>query len=200
MDAASAGRVSHQATRRRHGVWCCGLLCQFSQGLTHESDGLIFQASKDPYAPFTCHELLKWKPAHMNSVDFLLVANPGAQPRLAVGGSGQLVYLDDQRLTMPPGVDVSDYNGLVIECAWDKVMSCWTFMRTRPDKDTPNHISTYEKVCSSIKDNITQTKLLAVIEGILESKANEPKHAGHSEVPSGQNPYSHDDHQYRPQV
>lgn len=46
-------------------AWGCGtwvpLDAQFKQQLTHESDGLIFQAAQDPYVPFTCQQLLKWK-------------------------------------------------------------------------------------------------------------------------------------------
>mmetsp|Transcript_29727 Transcript_29727/g.57159 ORF Transcript_29727/g.57159 Transcript_29727/m.57159 type:complete len:723 (-) Transcript_29727:314-2482(-) len=156
---------------RRKGFWPLAyarkVLTDFKQQLTHESDGLIFQAAQDPYVPFTCQQLLKWKPADMNSVDFFLSAPPGQPPRIAVGGSGatKLVYQEGAKLIFPPGVDVCDYHGLIIECAWDKLMKAWSFMRTRPDKETPNHISTFEKVWASIEDNITEARLLSHIEG-----------------------------------
>jgi len=38
----------------------------------HENDGLIFTIDKCPYYPDTCHDVIKWKPPHMNSVDFEL--------------------------------------------------------------------------------------------------------------------------------
>ena len=41
----------------------------------HESDGLILQPYEGPkseYIPHTCDEVLKWKFAHLNSVDFRL--------------------------------------------------------------------------------------------------------------------------------
>lgn len=41
----------------------------------HESDGLILQPYEGPkseYIPHTCNEVLKWKFAHLNSVDFRL--------------------------------------------------------------------------------------------------------------------------------
>lgn len=41
----------------------------------HESDGLILQpyeGHKSEYIPHTCDEVLKWKFAHLNSVDFRL--------------------------------------------------------------------------------------------------------------------------------
>lgn len=41
--------------------------------VSHESDGLILQpyeGLKSEYIPHTCDEVLKWKFAHLNSVDF----------------------------------------------------------------------------------------------------------------------------------
>lgn len=38
--------------------------------LMHENDGLIFTVDACPYYPGTCNEIIKWKPPHMNSIDF----------------------------------------------------------------------------------------------------------------------------------
>eukprot|EP00238_Polyblepharides_amylifera_P009995 CAMPEP_0196588424 /NCGR_PEP_ID=MMETSP1081-20130531/60480_1 /TAXON_ID=36882 /ORGANISM="Pyramimonas amylifera, Strain CCMP720" /LENGTH=276 /DNA_ID=CAMNT_0041910911 /DNA_START=195 /DNA_END=1022 /DNA_ORIENTATION=- len=157
---------------RRKSFWplsqCRKVLTDFTETLCHESDGLIFQAANDRYIPFTCQALLKWKPAHMNSVDFHLEAPPGKQPMLAIGGNSvggrrgppSLEFLPDLQLVLPPGIQPSQFHGVIIECAWDKVMKSWTFMRVRTDKETPNHITTYNKVLESISDNITEEKLL----------------------------------------
>lgn len=54
----------------------------------HESDGLILQpcvGPKSQYIPHTCEQVLKWKFAHLNSVDFRL--------RLRTGPSGELLLL-----------------------------------------------------------------------------------------------------------
>lgn len=45
---------------------------KFAQQLSHEPDGLIFQPKLDPYVGGRCDEILKWKPAEQNSVDFQL--------------------------------------------------------------------------------------------------------------------------------
>ena len=38
--------------------------------LMHENDGLIFTQDCCPYYPGTCTEIVKWKPPHMNTIDF----------------------------------------------------------------------------------------------------------------------------------
>lgn len=45
---------------------------KFAQQLSHEPDGLIFQPKLDPYVGGRCDDILKWKPAEQNSVDFQL--------------------------------------------------------------------------------------------------------------------------------
>ena len=48
---------------------------QFIPTLSHEADGLIFQPIDDAYVSGTCEELLKWKFAELNTVDFLFLFN-----------------------------------------------------------------------------------------------------------------------------
>ena len=38
--------------------------------LVHENDGMIFTVNRCPYYPGTCEEIVKWKPLHMNTIDF----------------------------------------------------------------------------------------------------------------------------------
>jgi mRNA-capping enzyme len=45
---------------------------KFAQQLSHEPDGLIFQPKLEPYVGGRCDDVLKWKPADQNSVDFQL--------------------------------------------------------------------------------------------------------------------------------
>eukprot|EP00898_Chlorokybus_atmophyticus_P003802 jgi/Chlat1/4422/Chrsp29S04391 len=148
------------------------LLNKLIPGLSHEADGLIFQAWEDPYVPRTCHALLKWKYAHMNSVDFQLEMGPDKSIKLLLmqrGRQGGLRQLPNAKLVFPGGEDASTYNGAIIECAWRPTDQSWEYMRTRKDKNTPNAWSTYEKVVGSIKDNITEAELLGFIDKVNKS-------------------------------
>lgn len=53
---------------------------QFIPNLSHEADGLIFQPWESPYVIGTADDLLKWKFAHLNSVDFKFMNNQGRAP------------------------------------------------------------------------------------------------------------------------
>ena len=41
--------------------------------LLHNNDGLIYTIDACPYYPGTCEDIIKWKPPHMNSIDFSFV-------------------------------------------------------------------------------------------------------------------------------
>ena len=45
---------------------------KFVKKLDHEPDGVVFQSAKACYKTGQCPEVLKWKPARWNSVDFRL--------------------------------------------------------------------------------------------------------------------------------
>lgn len=155
--------------------------------VTHEADGLIFQPCDDAYVPLTCEELLKWKFAHMNSVDFKvrleeathMVVLQLLQPR----GARQATLEDLQGATVmfPQGEDAAAYNDRIIECAWDKEKKSWVFMRERRDKTLPNAKPVYEKVWKSIEDNIQEEELLQDIEKAKGSEVYMRKHAGGGE-------------------
>ena len=43
----------------------------------------------------------------------------------------------------------------IVECSFDVERRTWLYMRDRPDKLTANHRSVFDKVMTSISDNIT---------------------------------------------
>ncbi|KAI5065958.1 hypothetical protein GOP47_0018582 [Adiantum capillus-veneris] len=159
-------------TVRRKDFWLLSttekLLHSFIKRLSHEADGLIFQGWDDPYLARTNESLLKWKYAHMNSVDFKFQIS-------ADGGSQQLFLIDRNKLwplegatvVFPGGEDPNTLSGKIIECSWLPNEKKWEYMRVRTDKDTPNAVRTYRKVMESIEDNITEEVLLSEIQEIL---------------------------------
>ncbi|KAF6258115.1 mRNA capping enzyme, catalytic domain-containing protein [Scenedesmus sp. NREL 46B-D3] len=167
------------------------LLEQFIPTLCHESDGLILQVGSGraddalgrPYIQRTYPHLLKWKFRHMNSVDFKLAALPGQPPKLLLNcatrrkhGNADINHLSlqdiglgEQRLEFPADVDPTSLHGKVIECSFDVERRTWLYMRDRPDKLTANHRSVFDKVMTSISDNITEEVLLNVFDEALQS-------------------------------
>ena len=177
------------------------LLDKLIPRLSHESDGLILQPAGARYVTGTFPQLLKWKFAHMNSVDFKLKIDLSGdrtlylletrrdRPRrgevpLVVGGAGgagggggkaSAVSTCDQ-VDLSPFVNAGEggvpnderaLSGKIIECAWDPGRRSWVFMRVRTDKDTPNAVSTYEKVVQSIEDDITEEVLLREVDAAV---------------------------------
>eukprot|EP00850_Spirogloea_muscicola_P016566 SM000135S27010 [mRNA] locus=s135:225419:230943:+ [translate_table: standard] len=173
------------------------LLKDFIPKLCHESDGLIFQGWDDPYVARTHEGLLKWKYAHMNSVDFLLKVGPFGEWQLFLANRSQLQQLVGAKLKFTEGVDTSKLVGKVIECAWNPDAGQWEYMRLRPDKEHPNAWHTYEKVMGSIHDNITEdvllpeigtaTKLPMYVERLKAREAQAQAHSHPSRAPASVN-------------
>lgn len=144
--------------------------------LSHEADGLILQPHDDPYIPLTCHELLKWKFAHMNSVDFKLrIAQDGTLALQLLHptkhGSAVVKDLEGAKVQFSEEDNPIAYDGKIIECAWDKEQCAWRFMRDRRDKALPNAETVYQKVWASIQDDIKEDDLLQAIEAAQNSRA-----------------------------
>ncbi|KAK9828737.1 hypothetical protein WJX72_001811 [[Myrmecia] bisecta] len=151
------------------------LLDKFIPNLSHEADGLILQAYEDPYIPGTCNELLKYKFAHLNSVDFLLQHAGGAWQLCLLETRGNaprkrgLQPLEGAVVSFPEGEQLGAYDGKIIECVWNSEAGSWVYHRVRSDKDTPNAYHVYEKVMKSIEDNITNEMLLGHIDEAIRA-------------------------------
>ncbi|ORZ38738.1 mRNA capping enzyme, catalytic domain-domain-containing protein [Catenaria anguillulae PL171] len=133
--------------------------------LKHKSDGLIFTSSEEPYTLGTDQNILKWKPANENTVDFLLRHNSRGEMELHLWHGGNrhefhclLHEHDPNKLSMLRGA-----NGKIIECHYEPGSNPpWQFMRFRSDKNTANHYSVFEKIMQSIRDGVTQEHLESI--------------------------------------
>ncbi|AQK49463.1 mRNA capping enzyme family protein [Zea mays] len=142
----------------------------------------------DPYVTRTHEGLLKWKYPEMNSVDFLFELTNDNRQLVFLYERGKKKLMDGARIAFTDDVDPSSIAGRIVECSWNKEEQCWSCMRIRSDKSTPNDINTYRKASSdilsvllclliffsykniavmrSITDNITEEKLLEEIDEI----------------------------------
>eukprot|EP00434_Breviolum_minutum_P041247 symbB.v1.2.036690.t1/scaffold5233.1/size29537/3 len=114
--------------------------------LPHGTDGLVFTPVMVPYAPGTCPALLKWKPAHMNTVDFKLEVVFGdgknMHVKLLVGFKGAQQWqvkfcghwLAKTGAFKELKEDPSRFNGKIGECKWNP--SAKTFTPSDPIKFT----------------------------------------------------------------
>jgi len=140
---------------------------KFAQELIHEPDGTIFQPVKEPYLAGRCDSVLKWKPPHLNTIDFRLKivqqSGEGLLPikigELYVGGLD--VFFAKMKVTKA----MSHLHGKIVECKYDKTSNPpqWVFMRERTDKSFPNALSTAKGVWESITRPVTQEILLDCI-------------------------------------
>lgn len=161
--------------------------------LPHMCDGLIFTPVNDPYRAGTCQRLLKWKPAHMNTVDFVLDLVMGFEPeqvhaKLLAAVAGVQRH-EDMWLARSGEMwnwlvaNRKEVNGKVAECGWDpKIYTFvpsnrsdfvttgtwvegggWILHRIRDDRTIPNDESVVEKVKASIADGISIEQLQATL-------------------------------------
>eukprot|EP00842_Homolaphlyctis_polyrhiza_P006277 jgi/Hompol1/6650/HPOL_005042-RA len=143
------------------------------QAARHKTDGLIFTSAVAPYTLGTCQKMLKWKPSEENTVDFKILeavqTDRGVLYRIGILERGNEHI--DCGLMIPEGelatIPTREALGRIIECRYSPTgNSQWRFSRMRDDKDSANHISTYEKILESIRDNISQEQLMGASEMI----------------------------------
>jgi mRNA guanylyltransferase len=165
--------------------------------LPHGNDGLIFTAKRSFYTHGTDEQILKWKPANENSIDFRLQLD--AFPTYDPGDGGppaedfdakptinllinhnkndqrkfaQLFMTDDEWDSMKSLNQQLD--GRIIECYVDDERR-WRFKREadgtprfRDDKLEANHVSTMEKVIKSIQDGVSEADLTDAVPKIKD--------------------------------
>ncbi|ORM41938.1 mRNA-capping enzyme [Babesia sp. Xinjiang] len=126
---------------------------EFAQQLPHVSDGLIFTPVRLPYMPGTCNKLLKWKPPHLNTVDFSVdvLYDEHRSPRLVelfVMLKGTRVFYNEY---LAPYGEVyrhilsmairSKVTQLIVECSWITDSRVWTFIPKVRAKRENTHVT-----------------------------------------------------------
>ncbi|EGF79306.1 hypothetical protein BATDEDRAFT_25993 [Batrachochytrium dendrobatidis JAM81] len=121
----------------------------------HKTDGVIYTSSIAPYVSGTCSKMLKWKPSEENTVDFKILDMKldGSYPLFRIGIlENRNQYSDFGIITLSEETSKEWAKnppvGRIIEC------------RFRDDKDSANHISTYNSIMISINDNVQKDDLI----------------------------------------
>jgi hypothetical protein len=127
---------------------------------------------------------LKWKPALLNTVDFVIYSLQDIVYTIYTFKRGQLFFYDyftpdeelKKHLEKHP---ISKEKYTIIECRFDpdwdtlvlkdenisrdnvtKRKGGWRFVRVRTDKNTPNDLGVVNKIIDSIKDDVKQEELV----------------------------------------
>ncbi|KAJ1641644.1 Dcp1p-Dcp2p decapping enzyme complex alpha subunit, partial [Coemansia asiatica] len=139
--------------------------------LAHASDGLIFTSCAAPYTPGTCDQIIKWKPASENSVDFVARLVPQKDRKVPEvhlytwKGNNRYEYFSMLAVTEKEWVEELEkisLDGAVIEAYRDRGYcppAEWRFMRVRDDKDDANHAAVLSKILVSIDDGVEMDEL-----------------------------------------
>ena len=165
----------------------------------HTHDGLIFQPVDQPYIGGRCDRILKWKPAHLNSIDFkcsiYTTRSQGCLPETVAGL--YVLGLPDPFATITIKKDMKrqfeEYNGKIVECECaDLTRNQWKVMRIRTDKSHANSLNTARGVLKSIQDGYDEDYMLNYIRSITAHQAR----SNHQGLPPPPHHNNHQPHQH----
>lgn len=139
--------------------------------LNHKNDGMIFTPVDEPCKLGRCDTLLKWKPAHLNTVDFLIkkAKDFNYVYELHCYCKGTVMDIFDYFINIDEeksGCVEGEYDNLIGEFYYDankvtydcfdfdEIVGGWKLLRIRRDKNTPNSCKVIVNVINSIKENI----------------------------------------------
>ena len=132
---------------------------QIIPSLPHESDGLIFTKVEAPYSSGTNSNIIKWKPPHLNTIDFYIKST--SEENLFE------LYTQNIKLDKFGEIQVRDEEQKkVIRSASNCVGECylqngeWKIYKLRTDKDTANNTVIAERILKSIQDNVSAEDII----------------------------------------
>lgn len=157
-----SGQYLYMNNNRRDGVIC------------NENDGVIFAPVGIGYQVKKCSALLKWKPPHLNSIDFLLQLEktvdarrnnePTVTPYIAYKGDRGNIRLREvyfpSKLKRKWAADFRRYHNSIVELAYDRMAGEWRYLRNRDDKDSANFASTVIDTMETITESMEREELV----------------------------------------
>lgn len=155
----------------------------------HEHDGLIFQPVPDPYTGGQCDRILKWKPPHLNSIDFKCQIQKFEPPGwlaethavFFVGGYPPIAFTR-KKLNRLLLTTYREYDGKIVECTMKpgvgQMCEVDQILRIRTDKSHPNSHKTALSVLKSITEPVDKDFLLKMVYAARERMHGAEKRKG----------------------
>lgn len=150
---------------RRDGVVC------------NHNDGVVFTPVRMGYVVKNCAALLKWKPPHLNSIDFLLKLErivdhrrnePSVKSSIAYRGDNRDIVLREvffpSKLKRQWANEFSKYHNSIVELSYDRMAGEWRYIRQREDKNSANFASTVIDTMESIAESMEREELVRFVE------------------------------------
>ena len=140
---------------------------QFGREQGYETDGLVFYPTEKGYSAFRQWDLLKWKPLHKNTVDFMLTKTEKNEYAFAVFNKGvhtviQTIVVRPSLIQVEIETALLDNDSVVCECKWDSKAYIWLPQMLRRDKHHANDMFTFEKTVLNISENIRLEELYVI--------------------------------------
>jgi len=114
-----------------------------------DTDGLIFTPVNEPVRTGTHETCFKWKPKHLNTIDFIVRRDENGLICLFLQQGEAIKPLTK---VCAQGKEPKEFEGKVVECEYGR--AGWSIIKIRTDKDYPNNKRTYLRTLVNIKENI----------------------------------------------
>ncbi|KAI5147987.1 mRNA guanylyltransferase [Enteropsectra breve] len=148
--------------------------------LKHDNDGLIFTPVQDPYLMNKRSKIFKWKPSHLNTVDFKIkmfdkihmiyglyvqVSENQIDCRKGNQSMEKLigVYYDTANQDIDQRIGEFSYDSTLPTINYRNLSLSsggWVLHKIRTDKMEPNNIKVALNILNSIEENISEEKLI----------------------------------------
>lgn len=148
-----------------------GIIC-------NENDGVILAPVGMAYQVRNCPALLKWKPPHLNSIDFQLLLEkiidtkrnnqPSVKCHIGYKSERGVTKLREvyfpSKLRRQFAANFDEYNNSIVELAYDRMAGEWKYIRRREDKEVPNFSSTVIDTMETIAESMERQELVNFLE------------------------------------
>lgn len=139
---------------------------KFSKEQEYHTDGYVFYPQDLGYIPFRNWDLFKWKPSHLNTVDFLVERSMEKQKyTFSVFSKGshvviQTIVLPNSLMQVELEYSLQGKDQVVVECKLDTRSQLWVPTQIRTDKTHANDLLTFQKTIKNIQENIQVSEFM----------------------------------------